>query len=147
MPPRKAAKKLMTVNIRGAPRKTITQKQAESSSESESNHSEKEKPESPTPPATSEDEESMKKSRGGKQNLSKKPCLRESRHSPRSHLRESRHSPRSHLRESRHSQRSHLRESRQSRKENETLVLFFRRNKKSTLQSGLGPIRCCMSGR
>ena len=75
MPPRKAAKKLMTVNIglRGAPRKTMTQKPAESSSESESNHSEKEKPESPTPPATSEDEEkSMKKSRGAKQNLSKK---------------------------------------------------------------------------
>ena len=75
MPPRKAAKKLMTVNIglRGAPRKSMTQKPAESSSESESNHSEKEKPESPTPPATSEDEEkSMKKSRGAKQNLSKK---------------------------------------------------------------------------
>ena len=67
MPPRKAAKKLMTVNIglRGAPRKSMTQKTAESSSESESNHSEKEQPESPTPPATSEDEEkSMKKSRG-----------------------------------------------------------------------------------
>ena len=75
MPPRKAAKKLMTVNIglRGAPRKSMTQKPPESSSESESNHSEKEKPESPTPPATSEDEEkSMKKSRGAKQKLSKK---------------------------------------------------------------------------
>ena len=119
MPPRKAAKKLMTVNIRGAPRKTMTQKQAESSSESESNHSEKEKPESPTPPATSEDEESMKKSRGAKQNLSKKLPERESSQSKKPSERESSQSKKPSEGESSQSKKPSQGESSQSKKPSE----------------------------